>query len=1029
MTEANDKTLRINRSDINSLRQAAAGATTAPKPMATSDGSPSLQPRQETADVTLRTQKPQMPAKETPAANETQEQGTDFWLKGLRYRLVRTISTGSGEGDVYLVREEGKEEEKVLKVYYPNFDINPQLQQAIHSMDFELVVRLYDYGKTLVEKKRRNYELMEYLQGGTLQEYDLKQDYNQFRRIALQAAGALAYCHQLGILHKDIKPANFFFRDKEHTQLVLGDFGISSVQPAGTTSHRTTQARTPIYAAPEMYSDVIDGVVDVTPAADFYSLGMTLFALWLGDNPLNANERVMMRQKNEGRLPRLNELPESVRRIVQGLTSVNAQTRWGYDQVERWFKGEDVKADTSSPYLRYKSFIVDPDRNLVADNVHELVPLLAENERLSTQYLYNGRIKGWLDDCGNQKLATIVQDIVTNKYADDQSAGLWASIYAMEPTYPYRDVKGNMCDDVHAVATSMMAYWEEYALLMSNPNDRVFLYLESHAHTDMARLRSYFKRNPGDQHERFVSVMKAVFETDPDMPFIMRTASGTIQQIAKAFGTQEMTEDEWESLCDGRLLAWMHSHADLMACEQLRILTEGKDYTRNLAFQVLYNMDREAAYDLDEVKTHTQMGEHIAARLVDKQRQSEEELAKDMEDIISLDGRLAYWMELQGWTDILPMHRQCFDLKSAENRERLGAYDYRTACYRFCRILGVTPQYQLAGGKTLTDGTALDTEQKEEKMALADELKKGGLAQWMAAFYHEDPTQDFSEPYSYEQELEQWVLALGKIDPRQQYYKRFVDARQETEKRVQHVRQTWKHTQRTNHIWKYCFYGLSALWIVLLMAVGVTGRDYLLGNAFYTIVLPLGGMSGIITIVRTYFSGYGAMLSFIAGVVGVLTSYIPVYSLRWVNAHHPSWFVAAIIAFTLIYMAVCYLSSFKGDSKTDRQMIDSVLEDDVKSTLLEPLHYTFKQRSFRFKGTKFGLLDDATNQIESYQGETVVHYMLWSVLVVLMLGELTLFSPKLLNVDNPQLGNTPPVSTILDEATQAVEDTPQGEQQ
>ena len=34
--------------------------------------------------------------------------------------------------------------------------------------------------------------------------------------------------------------------------------------------------------------------------------------------------------------------------------------------MERWFMGEDVAVDTASPFLRYKSFVVDPDKNVVA---------------------------------------------------------------------------------------------------------------------------------------------------------------------------------------------------------------------------------------------------------------------------------------------------------------------------------------------------------------------------------------------------------------------------------------------------------------------------------------------------------------------------------------------------------------------------------------------------------------------------------------------------------------------------------------
>ena len=383
-----------------------------------------------------------------------------FVLKGISYRNVSILSDNSGEAQVFLVENNG--ENYVLKIYYPNFDVNKKILQIIYTFGFEMVVKVFDYGKTYVEGKHRFYELMEYLGGGTLSKYRLNGDIDKFRRIALQGAAALAYCHQCNILHKDVKPSNFFFRDKEHTELVLGDFGISSLLDQDGKAHKTSQARTPIYAAPEMYADVIDGVVEVSPAADFYSLGITLMTLWLGESPMSSNERVMMRQKNEGRIPHINELPERVKMIIQGLTVVNPTSRWGYDEVEEWFLGGSPKVDLSSPFLKYKSFIVDPDRNLVADNIHELIPLLLDNEKLAIGYLYNGRIGSWLESCGNQKLSTIVRDIIVNRYPVDQHAGLMAAVYAMEPTFPYKDVKGNLCDDVHSLAISLLSYRKEY---------------------------------------------------------------------------------------------------------------------------------------------------------------------------------------------------------------------------------------------------------------------------------------------------------------------------------------------------------------------------------------------------------------------------------------------------------------------------------------------------------------------------------------------------------------------------------------
>ena len=108
---------------------------------------------------------------------------------------------------------------------------------------------------------------------------------------------------------------------------------------------------------------------------------------------------------------------------------------------------------------------------------------------------------------------------------------------------------------------------------------------------------------------------------------------------------------------------------------------------------------------------------------------------------------------------------------------------------------------------------------------------------------------------------------------------------------------------------------------------------------------------------------------------------------------------------TLVYMVICHVTDFRSDTKGDNQLISEVMEDDIKSTLLEPLYYTFKQKSFKFKGSKFGMLDDVTNQVRSISGESVLHYILWSVMVGILLLEMIVFSPKLLNYPNPNTEN------------------------
>lgn len=923
----------------------------------------------------------------------------EFLLKGRIYQSVKCLSDNSGEAQVFLVK--GEEGERVLKIYYPNFIIKKTLMRIVQNIGMEMIVKIDDYGKTYVDGKNRDYELMEYLRGGTLNHYDLDGDFNQFRRIALQAAAALTYCHNNNIIHKDIKPGNFFFRDTNHKELVLGDFGISSVLEGDEKLHRTTQARTPVYAAPEMYNDVIDGEVEITPAVDFYSLGITLMTLWLGENPLNLNERVMMRKKNEGRLPRINELPDRVKMIVQGLTSVNPQTRWGYDEVERWFLGEDVKIDLSSPILKYRSFIVDPERNLVADNIHELIPLLVDNERLAINYLYNGRIAGWLEQCGNVKLSSVVKDIVVNRYPADQKAGLMASVYVMEPTYPYKDVRGNLCDDVHSVAISVLSYQEEYSLVLTNPNDTLFLYLESHSQADVNRLRSYF--SPESKMDKRIAILRLAYEADPEIPFLGKYPSSSLSEIVHSFGHEDCTEDEWTSLSDGRLLSWMYSHEDHMACEALRIMTAGKKPTRSQGYKVLYNIDRDAAFDLRNANTPYKVGEVLCEDLKKWQNLTDQEFAAQLADYMDPDGRFFYFAQLHGWFEQISQARACFDMKSEENKERLGAYDIRTAAYRFCRILGVTPTYLLEDGTELKSGSNIDTHIYRPQLLSA--MKQGSLSQWMAVFYHEDPTRDFSEPYSYERKLEEWIISLGQVDSNHKYFKRFGTAKEETAQKYKEVRMGYHRAKAKESRWRYIFYGLCALWIVLLLICGVSGRDYLFHHSMMAIGIPVGGVTAVIVGLRAYFRGYGFVMSCLWGLLGMLSSWIPITILKTIDQANPGLFVPAAIVITLVYMAICHVTDFRSDSKGDNQLISEVMEDDIKSTLLEPLYYTFKQKSFKFKGSKFGMLDDVTNQVRSISGESVLHYILWSVMVGILLMEMIVFSPKLLNYPNPNTEN------------------------
>lgn len=916
-----------------------------------------------------------------------------FKLKGKTYSTLECISNTFGEAQVFLVSDGN--EKYVLKLYYPKFHIDKELLKRILNSDFEMVVKIYDFGNTYVEGKKRDYELMEYLRGGTLSKYTVNGDINKFRHIALQAAAALAFCHNYNIIHKDIKPSNFFFRDEQKTQIVLGDFGISSIEDGDSQVHSTTQARTPMYAAPEMYNNVIDGKVEITQSVDFFSLGITLMTIWTGSSPYGTNERLMMKMKNEGRLPGLDLLPQRVRLIVEGLATSNPQTRWTFDQVEEWFKGGNPKVDHSSPFLNYKSFVVDPDRNLVAENIHELVPMLLDNERIATSYLYGGKIDEWLEHCGNMKLAMMVRDVV-KRYPNDKAAGLMAAIYVMEPTYPYHDIHGSTQDDIHGVVASLLRYSEEYSMVLRNPNNRLWLYVECHTDCNVDRLRGYFSAKKFE-HDRW-AVMRTCYELDPDLPLFPDYPSSTLKEIVNSFGRGVMPEENWEAIVDGRLLSWMYSHVDPMACESLRLLLEGKKYSKTLAYKVLYDIDRTAAYDLLDADTPEKVGEYMANKLVEWQSMDNSMFKLQMEEFTAPDGRFAYYAQLHGWYELADHANHCFDLDASENRDRLGIYDLRTAAYRFCRILGYTPIYKIGENTIVAHESELE---ERNRGSLKQELLRGYLAQWLAVFYHEDPTHDFSEQYDYERSLAEWIERLGSIDPSNVYYRRFAQAKKETAKKFETTVKTYRSMNIQMTSWNVLFYVLAAVWLVMLVVCGVGNHHMIVNHSFYTIVLPVGLMSGAILGVRAYLRGNDFTLTGLCVVAGLFSSLIPTQILKFANRHFDSMFLPTIIVLSLVYIALAYFTDRRKSAKEHGRTLEGVMRDDVKTQLIEPLYYTFKTKSRNYKGAKFSLIDEVQDQFIADSSYRIFHFALWSIMLMLVIAELIFYSPALMDSPLP----------------------------
>ncbi|HEV3028449.1 MAG TPA: protein kinase, partial [Planctomycetota bacterium] len=127
-------------------------------------------------------------------------------------------------------------------------------------------------------------------------------------RLALQASQALDHVHKMGIIHRDVKPANILV--EAGGRVLLLDFGLAI--PASSGASRWAVSGTPEYASPEQIrGDVLDARTDV------YSLGATLYHLLAGRPPFSgASVKEITDRVLTAPLPPLKAVPRQLARIV-----------------------------------------------------------------------------------------------------------------------------------------------------------------------------------------------------------------------------------------------------------------------------------------------------------------------------------------------------------------------------------------------------------------------------------------------------------------------------------------------------------------------------------------------------------------------------------------------------------------------------------------------------------------------------------------------------------------------------------------
>jgi serine/threonine protein kinase len=349
-----------------------------------------------------------------------------------RYRVQAGPLGGiSGEAEIYRCLDERTGSQVVVKLYRHDMAPKREVLKGLLGLNHPDIVSIKDYGSWT----GRFYEAMEYCEGGSMADV-MPFSEQRLREHIGQIINGLRYCHRQGIIHRDIKPNNLFFRDAACNESVLGDFGISSILDPDNEGVRVTQTAANLtldYAAPEL----LDGH-KVGPKTDYYSLGVTLIHLLLGYSPFrNMSNTDILVAHLRGRIDYPQHLSAEFEQLLHGLLQISPDNRWAYRQVHAWLRGQPIVRDDGSAWSEQQPPTTStgypgyPE----ARTSQQLAQALEHFD--AARQLFRGDIRRWLFDQHDPALAERVEEIEEN-YTDDPQTGLQKLRFLLDPTLPLR---------------------------------------------------------------------------------------------------------------------------------------------------------------------------------------------------------------------------------------------------------------------------------------------------------------------------------------------------------------------------------------------------------------------------------------------------------------------------------------------------------------------------------------------------------------------------------------------------------------
>ena len=233
-----------------------------------------------------------------------------------RYRVERLLGEG-GMATVYLGRDLRHDSDVAIKVLRPELAAHLGGERFVREIRITAqlqhpnILPVFDSG----EADGRAFYVMPFVEGETLAQRLRREGplpIEDALAVVAEVADALAYAHERGFVHRDVKPSNIMLT---HGHAILSDFGIARAMDAAAGDALTEtglSVGTVTYMSPEQaLGEAVDGRTDI------YSLGCVLYELLAGTPPFTGSRQAVLARHSVEPVPSVRSLRDSVPEDVE----------------------------------------------------------------------------------------------------------------------------------------------------------------------------------------------------------------------------------------------------------------------------------------------------------------------------------------------------------------------------------------------------------------------------------------------------------------------------------------------------------------------------------------------------------------------------------------------------------------------------------------------------------------------------------------------------------------------------------------